>query len=199
MVKKIKITGMLTFLVIFINSCSSYYGKRDTSGRLRVKEKHWTLKNIPNKGVKKVLDTRVWYRSQYYFRNNDFSFRIQKKNRQVNNDMILWFFDSGHALRFVSYVLNEEKIKGIVNGKDNLNFGSKGFYTVGSNEFEVEFFQEQNVSLFGSMDRYYSHTLIKGDTLHLVREDHYKKGVYIHYIYIKVEMPEALKNIKAKW
>lgn len=197
--RTIKKTGIITLLFLSLISCSSYYGKRDTSGRLRVKEKHWTLKNIPNQGVRRVLDTKEWYRAQYYFRNNDFSFSIQKEKRHENNDLILWFFDSGHVLQFISYAINKEKIKEIVNKNENLDFGGKGFYTVGSNEFEIEFFQEQNVSLFGSMDRYYSQALIKGDTLHLIREDQFNKGTYIHTIYVKTEMPEVLKKQTADW
>lgn len=196
---RIEKTGIITLLFLLLNSCSSFYGKRDKSGRLRVKEKHWTLKGIPNQGLKRILDTKVWYRSQYYFRNNDFSFTIQRENLHENNDSMLWFFDSGHVLRFISYSMNEEKVKEIISGNDNLDFGNQGFYTVGSKEFEIEFFQKQPTSLFGSMDRYYSQALIKGNTLHLVRENKFKKGLYIHYIYKKVEMPESLKNQIADW
>ncbi|MGY0427179.1 MAG: hypothetical protein ACWIPI_10205 [Polaribacter sp.] len=197
MIRKIKITGIITLLVLFVNSCSSYYGKKDSSGRLRVKEKHWTLKNIPNQGIKRILDTKVWYRSQYSFRNNDFTFTIQNGNHYEDTDTILWFFDSGHVLGFISYAINQEKNKEIANGNKKLNFGSQGFYTVGSSEFEIEFFQKQNVSLFGSMDRYYYNAKIEGDRLHLIRKNH--QGKYVHYIYQKIEMPESLKNVKANW
>ncbi|WP_025668105.1 hypothetical protein [Aquimarina megaterium] len=201
MVKRLKIFEFV-FLIPFIFSCSSYYGKKDESGRLRVNEKHWTLKNISNKGVKRVLDTDVLYKMKFSFSNQNYFFSNPKNNlvKQEKDQVYLRFFKTGHVLFSIPYLSN------VINGKIigpkeewlNLDFGRQGFYTIGSNEFEIEFFQKQNVSIAGSMDRYYYRALIKGDTLHLVRK-HHQKGLYVHSIYIKEPMPEELKNQKADW
>ena len=53
--------------------------------------------------------TKVWYRSQYYFRINDFSFDIPNENRLKNNDLGLWLFCSGRVLRFLTDFIDEEK------------------------------------------------------------------------------------------
>ena len=187
----------LITLIVFVSSCASYYGVKDESGKLRVKEKYWTLKNISKQGLNKVLGTKAWYRSEYYFINNDFTFTDQKDNNYKNNETILWFFDSGHVLRCLSYdIIGESNTKKIINSK-KLNFGTQGFYTLGSHEFELEFFQKQNVSFFGSMDRYFYNAQLKGNTLHLIRQN--QNNRFVHYIYKKIKMPNELKNIKADW
>ncbi|WP_024772688.1 hypothetical protein [Aquimarina macrocephali] len=202
MVKRFKIFEFV-FLIPFIFSCSSYYGKKDDLGRLRINEKHWTLKNISNEEVKRVLDTEVLYKMKFSFNNQNNSFSNSKEDiiTQEKDQVYLRFFKTGHVLYSIPYLSNVTNGK-IIGSKEewlNLDFGKQGFYTMGSNEFEIEFFQGQNVSLFGSMDRYYYQALIEGDTLHLIRKSPFKENHYIHDIYIKQEMPEELKNQKADW
>ena len=193
---ELKKKALVIVLGFLMSCCSVYYGKEDENGRYRVNEKHWTLKNIPNEGVERVLDTEYWYRLEYSFTNDSFFFEDDNEKESTYNSDILWFFESGHVLRFTPYVLDDKEMERIKNGESNLDFGSQGFYTIGSNEFEIEFFQRQNVSIGGSMDRYYFQALLEKNTLHLVRKSPFKKNYYFHSIYKKEAIPEELKNIK---
>ncbi|MBW1297923.1 hypothetical protein [Aquimarina litoralis] len=188
---------ILSFLVF---GCSPYYGKIDKNGRYRVNEKHWTLKNIPNEGIKRVLDTEYWYRLDYTYQSESFLFENNNKKRSNHSGSeILWFFESGHVLSFIPYMMDNTEIKRIKNSKSILDSGNQGFYTIGSKEFEIEFFQKQNVSIAGSMDRYYYQAQIEGNTLHLVRKSPFKENYYFHSVYRKESIPEELKKVKATW
>ncbi|WP_299438237.1 hypothetical protein [uncultured Aquimarina sp.] len=180
-------------------SCSTYFGAIEENGRYKVNEKHWTLKNIPNEGIKRVLDTQYWYRLQYSFTNESFFYDYNNEKKSNNGSGILWFFDSGHVLSFSYHPLDDNKTKFIETGEGDIDFGSQGFYTIGSKEFEIEYFLKSNVSIGGSMDKYYYQALMEGDTLHLVRKAPFKKNYYYHYIYKRELVPEKLKDKKANW
>ncbi|RKN04218.1 hypothetical protein D7035_21910, partial [Aquimarina sp. AD1] len=157
-----------------------------------------TLKNISNTGIKRVLDTKYWYIPEYSFTNQSFFFNYNNEKKSYNGRNI-WFFDSGHVLFFSNYSLDNNKIEFLKNGQSDIDFGSQGFYTVGSKEFEIEYFQRSNVSIAGSMDRYYYQASIEGNKLYLTRKSPFKKNVYHHYVYTREAIPEGLLDIKANW
>ncbi|WP_108802597.1 hypothetical protein [Aquimarina sp. Aq107] len=197
MVKILKRIKIL-FLFCSIISCSTYFGQEDINNRLRINDKHSVLKIRSKENVLNIINTEVLYLRKYSFTNNNSSFLTEYDSSWKTykfKDHYLRFFKTGHVNKFtvekngIYLEKNKDKI--------NPNIATQGFYAINTNEFEIEFFQKQNISIGGSMDHYLYKALISNNKLHLIIKE--KKNYYRHYIYIKQEMPEALKNQTADW